>query len=89
MRLSGLEPETYGLKVRLDEIATTEPATTCENPAERLGVLLGAFPPEFTDLATVCKAWPTLSDDTRRAVLALVETTKPKPPPARRRAKRD
>jgi hypothetical protein len=76
VRLSGLEPETYGLKVRSDEIASSKTAITSDFIAERLGVLLGALGPDFEGLAIVVKAWPALAEPMRRAVLAMVEASR-------------
>ena len=76
MRLSGLEPETYGLKVRSRDDATGEAPLTSDFIAERLGVLLGALGPDFEGLAAVFKAWPTLPDAIRRAIVAMIEASK-------------
>jgi len=72
----GLEPKTYGLKVRSRDSATNDVAITSDFIAERLGVLLGALGPSFDGLAAVVKAWPTLPEPIRRAIVAMVEASK-------------
>ena len=52
---------------------------TYENGADRLSALLGAFAaeiaPDAPDLADLIRAWPTLSEAARAAVLATVKAT--------------
>ena len=76
VRLAGFGPATYGLGNRWEDPATTEAVETCGNPAERLGVLLGALGPEFDGLAGVVEAWPTLPDAIRRAILAMIQASR-------------
>jgi|GEM_PF-5683606 len=92
MSLSGLEPETYGLKVvpsvpsqtQLNDVATT----VCEN--DHLPGIAAAqrnaqrFPAstasadrgEDADLVRIIAAWPHLSDEVQAAVLAMIEAAK-------------
>ena len=76
VRPAGFGPATYGLGNRRENDATSEAVASCENPAERLGVLLGALGPKFDGLAAVVNAWPGLPEAIRRAILAMVEASK-------------
>jgi hypothetical protein len=70
---TGLEPVTFGSVDRFHDTATSDAVNSCDDAAERLGVLLGALGPKFDGLAAVVKAWPNLPEAIRRAILAMVE----------------
>lgn len=78
MRPSGLEPETYGLKVRrlLHEnkgistvVAPMVATETVESGCERLF----AVDDLDADLSRLMKAWPTLPVTVRRMMLAVLD----------------
>jgi hypothetical protein len=71
----GLEPRTYGLKVRSPGPATTEPATTYDNPEKTLSPLLSLNPQNDPDLMAVLNAWPKLGNTARRTLAALATAT--------------
>jgi len=60
---------------------TPDKSTPCVNPAERLGVLLGALAAEITpfapDLAGLLSAWTTLPEPIKIGMLAMVKASGP------------
>ena len=77
-RLPGLEPGTYGLEGRCAPDVTSAQTSTCANPAEALGRLLGAFAaeigPSCPDLAAVVGAWPGLPEAVKAGIVVMVKT---------------
>ncbi|HEX7380107.1 MAG TPA: hypothetical protein VF278_23500, partial [Pirellulales bacterium] len=74
--LVGVEPTMADLQSAADFPQPPLPQTTCDDTAERLGVLLGALPTKYDGLPAVVKAWPDLPDAIRRAILAIVEAAR-------------
>ena len=60
---------------------TPDKSTPCVNPAERLGVLLGALAAEITpvapDLAGLLSAWATLPEPLKVGIMAMVKSSTP------------
>jgi hypothetical protein len=73
VRLSGLEPETYGLKVRSAIAPILDGVKTSGNLAERLGAVLGVFGSDFDGLVKIIAAWPKLPEPIRRAIVAMAD----------------
>ena len=77
----GLEPRTYGLKVRCRDDANDNPGHELQ-PSEIPGCTPGCTSqtetaPIDSDLAKVIGAWPTLPEHLKAAVMALVATVGP------------
>jgi len=84
MRLSGLEPETYGLKVVpspssqvaaetvVSEAGGADVFGPVQRKAQRNDALSGPADDANRELAEVAAAWPVLSPEDRARVLAIV-----------------
>ncbi|MCE9545754.1 MAG: hypothetical protein K8T25_09590 [Planctomycetia bacterium] len=68
----GLEPKTYGLKVRNSESATTDAAMTSDDSKICLASCLAFLDRESPELAAVARAWDTLPEPIRAGVLAMI-----------------
>ena len=77
MRLSGLEPETYGLKVRPALSPKSDDTTTSGDAKIVLADCLAFFDLESPDLAAVVAAWPTLPEALRAGIVAMVRASQP------------
>jgi len=75
LRVQGLDPWTHDLKAVAD-VTKPKPMKTYNRPDSRLSAGLSEKVPNDPDLAAVVDAWPDLPPAIRRAVLALIETTK-------------
>jgi len=76
VRLLGLEPKTYGLKVQRVTDTSNDCTTSCDVRPFDLADCLALLRRESPDLAAICEAWPTLPELARRAVLAMVEASR-------------
>ena len=76
VRLLGLEPKTYGLKVQRVTDTSDDCQTSCDARPFDLADCLALLRRESPDLARVVEAWPTLADPIRRAILAMVEASR-------------
>ena len=76
VRLAGFEPATYGLGNRPALAATDYSIASCDTPVFDLADCLALLRSQSPDLAAIVKAWPTLPEPIRRAVLALVEASR-------------
>ena len=75
MRPLGLEPKTYGLKVRPAVPPTPDAANTSGDADSVLADCLAFLAEKMPDLAAVIEAWPTLPDPIRTGILAMVQAT--------------
>lgn len=76
VRLAGFEPATYGLGNRPALAATDNTAASCDALVFDLADCLALLRRESPDLAAICEAWPILPEPIRRAVLALVNSSR-------------
>ena len=63
-----------GFENRSAADVTRDEKNTSDEPAERLGVLLGASDP---DLALIVERWDTLAEAVRTGILAMVRASAP------------
>ena len=75
MRLLGLEPKTYGLKVRRASDASCASDTTCNDEPNDLAFCLALLKQTRSDLAAVAEAWDTLPDAVRVGIVAIVKAS--------------
>lgn len=72
MRLMGLEPMAYGLKVQNTLSARAKNESTSGNAESVLAFCLALLEQESPELATVVAAWSGLPEGVRRAIAELV-----------------
>jgi hypothetical protein len=75
MRLLGLEPKTYGLKVRSDDSPTIANESTYDYSQNDLASCLALLAQTRPELAKVVEAWDTLPDAVRAGMIAMVNAT--------------
>ncbi len=71
----GLEPSTCGLQNRCPESGTDDPATTYDEADQALTALLTDIARIEPDLASVVRAWPTLSELAKADVLTVINAS--------------
>ena len=80
MRPARLELAIFGFEVNKRDDVTADKTSTCANPPEALGALLGALAaeigPSCPDLAAVVDAWPRLPEALRTGIVAMVKAAK-------------
>ena len=72
MRLLGLEPKTYGLKVRPALAATNDSATTSGDRTFVLADCLAFLATKSPDLSLVVERWESLPGPIRAGIVAIV-----------------
>jgi hypothetical protein len=72
VRLLGLEPKTYGLKVRTTVSDTLSEQTTSGDSQNDLAFCLALLERESTDLAAIVRAWPNLPEAIKAGILAMI-----------------
>ena len=68
----GIEPTTYGLKVREDNGLSPSKAATSDNSDSVLASCLAMIRETSPDLACIVAAWHTLPEAVRVGILAMV-----------------
>ena len=74
VRAVGIEPTTYGLKVRRRQDVTSCHATPSDDADSVLALCLATIKETCPRLATVVDTWPELPEPIRAAILAMVHS---------------
>jgi len=74
VRLLGLEPRTYGLKVRSGRGASADTQGSCGDAAKNVADCVALLRQEKPELAAVVEAWEALPAAIQAAIVAMVET---------------
>lgn len=74
----GLEPKTYGLKVRPSDSPSLDGITTCDERKNVLAFCLAFFDRESPDLANVVRNWSALPEVVRAGIFAMIAASQPK-----------
>ena len=75
MKAEGLEPSTYGLKVRSRDDASRVKSSTSDNPESVLASCLALLKTKFPDLALLVERWNALPDAVRAGIVAMVKAS--------------
>jgi hypothetical protein len=75
MRLLGLEPKTYGLKVRSAKSPKSNSQSTSGDSQNDLAFCLALLAQIRPDLGTLASQWDALPEPVRAGILAMVEVS--------------